>query len=166
MPVLDESIDFLTGARNGTVDADTYRVLNVPRVALLRLAAFSCADSTFLSIPWDTTEYDTDKMWDPNVPRVITAKTSGVYNVTACVVFDPSATGIRQIFLRKNGVGSYNPSTNGPYSYTSTSANIMMNKGDVVDAVIVQTSGSPLSTTAFTLPDHLTALQAVLVSTI
>lgn len=151
----------------GNVTRGMDRILDMPRVALICAAAFSTANATNLAVPWDTIEYDTDGMANLSTAasqRLFTCRTAGLYLVAASVGFDANGVGSRQIYLRKNGVGSYAPMLNGPNTYTATSASIRLNAGDVVDVIIQQTSGGVLATTAFALPDHLTAIQACLIS--
>lgn len=152
-------------AAGGVIDPIVGRVLDVPRVALMRRATLTVPDSTAVDIPWDTVEYDTDGMFSFTNQVIITAKTPGLYMVCASIGYGASGAGVRELYFRRNGIGSYGPMLNGPNVYTSTCALIPLNAGDTVDVVTVQSSGLPLGTTAYVLPDHLTALQACLVST-
>lgn len=44
-------------------------------------------------IVWDTEEADTDNMWDPVSPTLITIQASGIYMVTGGIVYTPSGNG-------------------------------------------------------------------------
>jgi len=114
--------------------------------------AQSIPHNTWTVLAFDSQHYDTDNIHDPvtNNSR-LTCKTAGKYVIWFFIRFLASATGVRGILIRLNGITSI-----GNQAYTSpasgdaqTALNISMTKdlvvNDYVEVVVFQNSGAALN---------------------
>lgn len=102
------------------------------------------------ALPFDTDRTDTDNIHDPVTNNTrLTCVTPGFYFVTATVAFTGNNTGARQLFFRRNGGGSIGsevePATGGSDTTVST---MLLDVGDFIEAVVIQSSGSTLNVDA------------------
>lgn len=87
-----------------------------------------------------------------NGASALSAMVTGTYNITACLIWPPNATGIRQIGFRYSGAINGNLDTKVTVGAGfSTCQNIVeqrrMNAGDYVELLCLQTSGGSLPPT-------------------
>lgn len=152
----------------GNVTTGMDRILSMPRASVYRAAALSLGTGAGgNSIAWDTSDYDTDGMWDG--VGSFTARTAGVYAFEAWVGFVNDATGYRVVYFRKNGAGVIRPASDSnpgaaSYLYLGTSALIYLNAGDAIDVVAVQTTAGALGMDPASATNRVNGFQACLVS--
>lgn len=75
---------------------------NPPMVRLRKTAAQNMISSTDTAISWDLVEVESENMWDASQPTRIKPSTPGWYLGECGGSFDDSATGYRQMDVRKN----------------------------------------------------------------
>lgn len=158
---------FISPIRKNQIDPLAGNILNLPRVSVFRAAATTLTTGVPLVVTWDTSEYDTDGMWDGATK--FTAITTGLYAFTAFGDFASSAVGFRQLYFRKNGSGAsliaqVAVSPNGACSLFS-GPDIPLAQGDYIEVIVAQTSGGNLAFTAATAANRVNGFQARLVST-
>ncbi len=127
------------------------------RGALAKLSTGeSISNALNTAIPWDSTDHDTDSIWSSGSPTRLTV-IADVTRVRLQVGIDwaVNSSGIRQIFIRKNGgaLPSEASDARGAASAGSTIAAIStpvleVVAGDYFEAVVHQTSGGALDVDA------------------
>lgn len=166
----------LQPARGNVLGRNVGRILDVPRASVFRVAALSIANNTTTAVIWDTIDLDdpqSEALWSAANPTRLTAITAGTYSVKAWGVWQSSGGGIRQLYIRKNGVGQYantvfDSGTVAGTASQSTTADIRLDAGDYVEVMVLQTCGAPLAFTPVsgTLNiDRFNGFQACLIST-
>lgn len=160
----------LKAIRGGKMGGDEYRIWNVPRVSVYRAAAGNIAAATPSAITWDTIEYDTDSMFNPINPTILSANTPGLYELTCWGnLANAGDTTYRQFYFFKNGanaLGQVTGSLNGLQWACCSTIRVSLNKGDTVSGVFAQGSAGALAFAAATAATQLNGFQACLVSTI
>lgn len=78
------------------------KIGTLPACRLTKSASQSIPDATHTAVTFDTEVLDTDTMHSGSSSR-ITIVTAGVYLITAGLVWDANASGVRFATLRKNG---------------------------------------------------------------
>ena len=144
-------------------------ILDVPRASVYRLANDpSIPNAASTPMVWDTLDYDTDGMWNSADPTKLTARTQGLYKITAWISFSGNVTGYRQLELWRNAAYSFGhmlvlpPTVSTQLNVTS---DIVLNAGDYVTANATQTGGGALFLDVGTALLRYHGLQACLIST-
>lgn len=124
-----------------------------PLVSCTKSGSQSIATATATAVTWDTEAFDTDGIHDTvtNNSR-FTVVTAGYYSVYAQVEWGGSATGVRDIFVRVNGVATdylrkhegTAPASN-QTEQTSGIIPVRLGVGDYFEFYVNQTSGGALS---------------------
>lgn len=123
-----------------------------PACAVYHTAAQSVPNATWTTVLFNSEYYDTDAMHDTatNTSR-ITISTTGIYLLTANILFDIGGTGNRQVDFMKNGSGFiYRGQTTNNISasfFTDVSTSTMMSltAGDYMEVIVYQTNGAALN---------------------
>lgn len=162
----------LNAIRGGNMSGDSYRVLNMPRASIGRVAALSPATGTPTPVVFDTVEYDTDSMV-PAAGTWLVANTPGLYAFYSWFSWASNATDFRRLQLTKGTGEIYADNivaaVTGAITSHGTSALIPMNKDEYVQCIVTQTSGGGLAIQPNTAGAGLfewNGLQACLVSTL
>jgi hypothetical protein len=94
----------LRSGRGNVWGSDEHDALNVPRAAVYRAATHNIATGGAAQIiTWDRLDHDTDGMWDPTKPTILTIRTTGLYVVTTAIVWPANNTNYRQLWISRNG---------------------------------------------------------------
>lgn len=112
---------------------------------------------TLTAVPFNAALYDTNSMLDGTNPTRIVTKKSGVYHITAGVVWQGNATGKREIEIRKNGSEIVGRSTVLPISsnmYQQVSGSFNFTTNDYVELYVTQDSGASLTLFADSTNKH------------
>ncbi len=136
----------------GSISTDLFAATN-PAARVTNTAAQSIPDTTDTFLIWDNVRYDSDALFNGGDPTKLTAPVSGVYAVTAQVIWAPDTAGQRQVELLVNNdanpfaltVGS--PSGTGVQLSQTATTQLLLQQGDFVTVRVRQTSGSPLNVT-------------------
>jgi hypothetical protein len=110
------------------------------------------SNDTQTNITFDTEVSDTDGYHDNttnNTRLTVPAGLGGVYAVTGTINFDPSATGVRYVIVKKNGniffYSVLNNAGSGNETMFQTTQIIPLAAGDYVELMGIQTSGGSLT---------------------
>lgn len=169
--------------RSNVVQPLVYETHNVPCVSVYRNTGGTFPDSTVSQVTWDAVEYDTDGMFSTTVGSRVTARTTGVYRVTAWWAWSANAAGERGLLVRMtNKAGTVQRSYPGPgvlgegASVNATVAgldttqyaayDIPLNAGDFIEVFVTTFGAGVLAFVAASLASRYNGLQARLVSTI
>lgn len=143
----------LFASRGGVIQGDVYRALHMPRAQVTLAAVASIANVAPSAITFDTPIYNEDSMWAVSAGSLLTARTPGLYWVSANFAWAPSAGGtLRWTYLLKNGVGPHlGDDARGPAGanivWCNSADYISLNAGDYVQLVAYQDTGGALATT-------------------
>lgn len=126
----------------------------VPHARVRRTSNMNINNNTNTVVPWETEDYDNDTMVDIGTyPNRITAKTAGIYLVSAIVRWDNNTTGSRDVFFSKNANGAANNwaalvSTNNSASNCVSNLNavLVLAANDYIELNLWQNSGGTRST--------------------
>lgn len=123
----------------------------VPACSAYISSAQSVPSSTVTAIALNAEDYDTDSMHDVSTNNSrITCKTAGLYAISAQVEFASNATGVRQIFVSKNGTQAASLIFPNMGSVTNTQINasfppISLSVNDYIELNVWQNSGGSLN---------------------
>ncbi len=146
-------------------NTENSRAVKVTRATNLSLAV----SGTIQVVPFSTVNVDRSGLWTVANPSRITVDKTGTYLISAQVEFAASATGDRELAIRKNGATNDLLKT-GLKSATlandlSLSGILQLAAGDYVELWANQTSGGALNITA-TVAKESPALSVVLLDPI
>ncbi len=111
--------------------------------------AQSISDSTNTALAFTEERYDTASMHDNATNNTrLTAPVTGIYEISASIVWGPNATGRRQVFLRKNGSTTLAiehgvPGSGSDWGQTITTAPSLQ-AGEYVEVLVFQNSTGAL----------------------
>jgi hypothetical protein len=111
-----------------------------PAVNVFRTQPQSIPDDISTVIDWTNQAYDRGGMWKPAQPTSVAVRRSGVYSVSAVVVWSASS-GNRTVIVTRNGVAIAYDSTTG-LGYSTAAAVARFKKGDRIAVRAYQTTGS------------------------
>lgn len=122
---------------------------SMPAAHVTRGTNQSIADSAFVPVAFDSERYDTAAMHDNTTNNSrLTAPVSGIYLVSAEVVWSPNPSGDREIALTVNG-GEYQISFQDVAAtttrYQQATTQVRLRAGDYVEAWVFQASGGSLN---------------------
>lgn len=124
----------------------------VPAVGAYPSAPQSVPSGTYTSLALDLEYFDTDSIHDPAANTRLTAKTPGLYLITAQATFVQNATGIRDLAVKQNGSSTIaevdqvvSSGSNGSVLQLSTI--VKLAAGDYVELQAYQNSGVSLNVT-------------------
>lgn len=142
---------FFPPIRAGDTSSVTGRILNVPRVSVVRSSALNIPLATVTAISFDAKVYDEAGAWPGLInPTPLIAKTDGLYATRGTVFFAGLAAGsLRASWIQKNNVTGFrygqdyripnaNPTTLFSFDYIELLA------GDYVQLICYQDGASPL----------------------
>lgn len=104
---------FFPSARGGYTDAVSGRILDSPRCKIYRNAALTLVAATQTLVVYDTVEYDTDNMANPQGGARITCRSPGLYITNAAIEFNAALNDNLWCRLIANG-GTLVASVTGP----------------------------------------------------
>lgn len=112
----------------------------------------SIANASNVALAFNSERYDTDGMHDPatNNSR-ITIPIAGKYVISALVTFASNGTGLRYVFIRKNGTTTIGGAMGLPVTEAGVDFDLPVSvidsfvKGDYVEVVVQQRSGAALN---------------------
>lgn len=125
-----------------------------PLVIVRVTGTVNVTSSAGMNVPFDEAVMDTAGMWDSLTPTVITVRDGGVWVWVAQVTFPANSTGIRGVYLTKNGdSGLSNGFAAQEADASSSTAGTFLqilgttrfDDGDVVKLRVFQSSGSTLA---------------------
>lgn len=146
---------FFPPIRAGDTSSVTGRILNVPRVRVVRAGALSIPLSTVTAIAFDTKIYDEAGAWPGLINATpLIAKTSGLYATLGVVYFDTVVAGaVRASWIQKNNVTTFRYGTD--YKPVNTVPSICksfdyieMEAGEYLQLFCFQDGASPLALTS------------------
>lgn len=150
------------GAANTFLSGDgTYKVVSsggggaVPACRVTHNVGQSIPTSALTALAFNTETYDTDSIHDTSTNNSrLTCKTPGKYKMHACVGLDGNATGTRELYIRLNGGSTYiaidsRPPTGTSVPFCNIVGEYQLALNDYVEVMMQQTSGSFLSTLAY-----------------
>lgn len=141
-----------------SADYNTYTATNIsnlivpPACRATRTTTQSIGNASATNMLFPTEDFDTDGMHDTSTSTDrITINTAGIYVFTATVVFDISATGVRELYISHSSAGRLAqmlvPTAGGSFfTELSVSATYSCNVGEYVVAPVFQNSGGALNT--------------------
>lgn len=105
------------------------------------------------ALTFDSETYDVGNLHSTSVNTGrITVSDPGIYVFTGHVEFASNATGVRQLFIRRNGTEALGvilvPAVSGAVTVLSVATEFLMSAGDYVELVALQTSGGNLNVNA------------------
>lgn len=118
-----------------------------------RTATQSINDGTDTVLLWTAEDYDTNSIHDTssNTSRfVVPTGGAGKWRITCNLLWTPNATGVRDLYFKKNGTTrlqeDLNPAIASPFHTSNNlSIDILLADGDYIEAFVYQTSGGPLT---------------------
>ena len=135
--------------RGNIVLEDEYAVNNMPRAALWRNAAHNISTGGAAQIiTWDRLDYDTDGMWDPTKPTILTCRTAGLYACSAAILWPSNSTNYRQMWISRNGgltIGNIIQPQLVTISSQEVNGQIELNAGDTLGVFAAQNTGGVLT---------------------
>jgi len=151
----------LIASTSGAVHAPTaLQILGLERAfAIVTITvATTITTSTETEITWTTQEQDEGGLWDPSLPKRLTAPVAGLYLLHGGVPWQTHATGIRYARFWKGGAASgtrvgqedrtAGSSVAGPFLVPS--GTVKLAQGDYVTMTVYQSSGAGLDLAAGT----------------
>lgn len=123
---------------------------NIPVARVYHSLDQTIPNATDTVLAFDSVEYDNDNMYDAGNNTRLTCKTAGKYRITACVMWVPNTTGIRQLEIRKNGTLYIGSTKITPVQQANretvqvTTCTYNLSAGDYVEVLVKQESGGAL----------------------
>lgn len=134
----------------GTGIATPYSGIGPPICILTDVGVQSIPTATYTALAWDTEFVDASGLHSTaSTTENIYVKKSGWYTISAQVLFDTNATGVRNIRLKKNGSvldrsSTVFPAVTGNATSMITIVNAYLESGDYVSVEVQQNSGGDL----------------------
>jgi hypothetical protein len=121
----------------------------IPRARVRMLAPQSIAPSAFTPVAFDDDVWDTDDIHDPESHATrLTARTAGLYVMTASFEWESNPVGWRTAVLKVNAITNVSfaqqLAVKGGDTVQAITAQYVMNVLDYVELVVRQNSGGPL----------------------
>jgi hypothetical protein len=121
----------------------------IPRARVRMLAPQSIAPSAFTPVAFDDAVWDTDDIHDAETDAArLTARTAGLYVITASFEWEANPVGWRTAVLEVNGVTNVSfvqqLAVKGGDTVQAITAQYLMSVLDTVALVVQQNSGGPL----------------------
>jgi hypothetical protein len=113
-----------------------------------RIAAQNINNNVVVEILWDTETKDTDGMLDLAVNNEIVTKRAGFYIAFAKITYAANVTGVRQVFIKRNGANVSNWQINANVTGTLSiyfPDPIRLDVGDIATLATLQNSGGVLA---------------------
>lgn len=116
-------------------------------------SAISIVTATNTALTFDSETYDTDGMHSTsaNTGR-LTCVHAGNYHIWGNVEFASNATGVREVFIRRNGADVLAvllvPACNGAVTVLAVATDFLLSVGDYVELLVFQNSGGNLNVDA------------------
>ncbi len=150
LPIDSDSLSdsAVTGPKIAAGAVDTGKIANsIPAARVTNSAAETTTDQVNHVLTFNQERYDTANLHSNGQNTRLTAPVTGVYDITAHIVWQGDSDGGRELVLRKNGntiiaEQQNNASTLDPGQSVATSARLAA--GDFVQAQVAQTSGTSL----------------------
>jgi hypothetical protein len=133
--------------KNGSLKQAVARAVN-PMAKIWRSTAQGIISGMTTSLIFDSVLYDTDVMWNPASPTVLTIKTAGRYLVVGNLLLNPNSGGTTRymsIVLNGNDIANQQGLLT-DYPRMSCSAVVNLVPGDQISLSVFQDSGTTLPT--------------------
>jgi hypothetical protein len=143
----------VTGSKIAAGAIDVSKVANsVPAAHVTNSAAETITDQVAEVLTFNQERYDTADMHSDAQSSRLTAPVTGIYEVSANIIWAVDATGGRDVYLRKNGSAANLVADQQGFASTgalgqSVSAVVRLEAGDYVEVAVTQTSGGNLNVT-------------------
>lgn len=110
----------------------------------------SIPDATPTNIAFDTEIYDTDAMFNPAFPTILSINRPGKYDLQASLTWEPGGGTDRLIVIMKNGlatiaIGDITPIAASFTSQEVNGAGIPLVAGDFLEVLVFHDAGAPLN---------------------
>ena len=139
--------DVYTAAAHNVIVTDVNNFIVPASVGVYNTGNVSCANGAYTRLSFTTSSWDTDSMKGAGTVTGLTINTTGLYLITAYVLFDASANALRGLLIDK-GTSSSLTSTiasinatipgNGNYADANVTGVASLNAGDTIQLFAFQ----------------------------